>query len=344
MKKTHTAHLSLIIGTLLMLLDQFFWTSHANVLNKNNVSLLMSALQVCHIVTLIGLDLVILSLGYIYSKKENSLSETLKLWLYAVVAGIFSAIICFLLTKKIDTNAFYSIFLPVIRNVSPVITGVILSLICYPFMKKVNYKYLKYVLLGLLMLPTLSGIDLFNFGNGYSVPFTFILFYLGVIEAREDNHFSFIPFIIIGLIDVLCVTIMPLCSDIVHGDMSTALRFTTATSFFEVMIACLLIRLLKNIPFLNRWSSICYIPIASLVFIGAGRLENIVSWNEILVGTSSKKLLLLGGFEAFLIVLIVLLLTALLMRLPRIKQFNYSVDEHFKDFEMSEEWIKKEIH
>ena len=72
-----------------------------------------------------GLDLVILSLGYIYSNKENSLSEALKLWIYTVVAGIFSAIICFLLTKGIDTNTFYSIFFPVIRNVSPVITGVI---------------------------------------------------------------------------------------------------------------------------------------------------------------------------------------------------------------------------
>ncbi len=78
------------------------------------------------------------------------------------------------------------------------------SLICYPFMKKVNHKYLKYLLLGLLALPTLSGIDLLSFGDGYSVPFTFILFYLGVIEAHEDNHFSFIPFIIVGLMDVLC--------------------------------------------------------------------------------------------------------------------------------------------
>lgn len=342
MKKTHTAHLSLIVGTLLMLLDQFFWTSHANVLNTNNVGLLMSALQICHIATLMGLDLVILSLGYIYSNKENSLSEALKLWIYTVVAGIFSAIICFLLTKGIDTNTFYSIFFPVIRNVSPVITGVILSLICYPFMKKVNHKYLKYLLLGLLALPTLSGIDLLSFGDGYSVPFTFILFYLGVIEAHEDNHFSFIPFIIVGLMDVLCVSIMPLCSDIVHGDMSTALRFTTSTSFFEVMIACLLIRLLKNIPFLNRWSSICYIPIASLVFIGAGRLENIVSWNETLVGIS-KKLFLLGGFEAFLIVLIILLLTACLMRLPCIKTLNHAINKHFENFEMSEEWIEKEI-
>ena len=300
MKKTHTAHLSLIVGTLLMLLDQFFWTSHANVLNTNNVGLLMSALQICHIATLMGLDLVILSLGYIYSNKENSLSEALKLWIYTVVAGIFSAIICFLLTKGIDTNTFYSIFFPVI-------------------------------------------IDLLSFGDGYSVPFTFILFYLGVIEAHEDNHFSFIPFIIVGLMDVLCVSIMPLCSDIVHGDMSTALRFTTSTSFFEVMIACLLIRLLKNIPFLNRWSSICYIPIASLVFIGAGRLENIVSWNETLVGISSKKLFLLGGFEAFLIVLIILLLTACLMRLPCIKTLNHAINKHFENFEMSEEWIEKEI-
>ena len=88
-------------------------------------------------------------------------------------------------------------------------------------MKKVNHKYLKYLLLGLLALPTLSGIDLLSFGDGYSVPFTFILFYLGVIEAHEDNHFSFIPFIIVGLMDVLCESIMPLCSDIVHGDMST---------------------------------------------------------------------------------------------------------------------------
>lgn len=326
-----------------MLLDQFFWTSHANILNTNNVSLLMSALQLCHIATLIGLDLVIISLGYIYSKRKNSLSEALKLWLYTILIGLFSVIICFLLTKKIDTATIYSIFLPIIRNVSPVITGIILSLLCYPFMEKVNHKYLKYLLIGLLLLPTLSGTDLFNFGNGYSVSFTFILFYLGVIEAKENLSFSLIPFIIIGVLDVLCVSIMPLCSDIVHGDMSTALRFTTSTSLFEVMIAYFLVRLFKSQSFFNKWSAIRYVPIASLVFIGAGRLENIVSWNELLIGTSSKKLLLLGGFESLLIVFIVLLLTALIMHLPCIKKLNRSINEHFNDFEMSEQWIRKEI-
>ena len=79
----------------------------------------MRTIQVQHIITLIGLDLVIISFGYIYSKKENSLAEALKLWLYTVVVGLISTIICFLITKKIDTNAIYSIFLPIIRNVAP---------------------------------------------------------------------------------------------------------------------------------------------------------------------------------------------------------------------------------
>lgn len=60
----------------------------------------MSTIQVQHIITLIGLDLVIISLGYIYSKKENNLAEALKLWLYTVVVGLISTIICFLLKKK----------------------------------------------------------------------------------------------------------------------------------------------------------------------------------------------------------------------------------------------------
>lgn len=100
MKKTHTAHLSLIIGTLLMLLDQLFWTSHAKHINISKVGTLMSTIQVQHIITLIGLDLVIISLGYIYSKKENSLAEALKLWLYTVVVGLISTIICFCLPKN----------------------------------------------------------------------------------------------------------------------------------------------------------------------------------------------------------------------------------------------------
>ncbi len=127
--------------------------------------------------------------------------------------------------------------LTIIRNVSPVITGVILSLICYPFMKKINHRYLKWILLALLLLPTLSGIDSLGLSDGYSISFTFILFYLGVIEASEEKRFSIISLILLCLMNVLCVTMMPLCSKIVHGDMSTALRFTTSTSFFEVMIA-----------------------------------------------------------------------------------------------------------
>ncbi|MFR6591484.1 hypothetical protein [Catenibacterium sp.] len=60
-------------------------------------------------------------------------------------------------------------------------------------MKKVNYSYLKWILLALLLLPTLSGIDSLGLSDGYSISFTFILFYLGVIEASEEktffNHF-----------------------------------------------------------------------------------------------------------------------------------------------------------
>ena len=333
MKKTHTAHLSLIIGTLLMLLDQLFWTSHAKQINISKVGTLMSTIQVQHTITLIGLDLVIISLGYIYSKKENSLAEALKLWLYTVVVGLISTIVCFLLTKKIDTNAIYSIFLPIIRNVSPVITGVILSLICYPFMKKVNHRYLKWILLALLLLPTLSGIDSLGLSDGYSIPFTFILFYLGVIEASEEKHFSIISLILLCLMNVLCVTMMPLCSKIVHGDMSTALRFTTSTSFFEVMIAIYFIRLLRNVPFFsNKWSFMRYIPIASLVLIGAGRLENIISWNEDLVGTSFNKLFRLSALEALVIVFVIFLVTFLIKQLPQIKTIVNSIEEHFSDF------------
>ena len=342
MKKTHTAHLSLIIGTLLILLDQLFWTSHAKHINISKVGTLMSTIQVQHIITLIGLDLVIISLGYIYSKKENSLAEALKLWLYTVVVGFISAIVCFLLTKKIDTNAIYSIFLPIIRNVSPVITGVILSLICYPFMKKVNYSYLKWILLALLLLPTLSGIDSLGLSDGYSISFTFILFYLGVIEASEEKRFSIISLILLCLINVLCVTMMPLCSKIVHGDMSTALRFTTSTSFFEVMIAIYFIRLLRNVPFFNKWSFIRYIPIASLVLIGAGRLENIVSWNEDLVGTSFNKLFRQSELEALLIVFVIFLVTLLIKQLPQVKRIVKSIEEHFSDFELSNQWFTKE--
>ena len=104
MKKTHTAHLSLIIGTLLMLLDQFFWTSHAKHIHISKVSTLMSTLQVQHIITLLGLDLVIISLGYIYSKRENSLSDAVKTWLYTIFTGFIATIICFFLTKEIDTQ------------------------------------------------------------------------------------------------------------------------------------------------------------------------------------------------------------------------------------------------
>ena len=344
MKKTHTAHLSLIIGTLLMLLDQFFWTSHAKHIHISKVNTLMSTLQVQHIITLLGLDLVIISLGYIYSKRENSLSEAIKTWLYTIFTGFIATIICFFLTKEIDTNAVYSIFLPIIRNVSPVITGLILSLICYPFMKKVNYKYLKFILLALLLIPTLGGTDLLGLNDGYSIPFTFILFYLGVIEASEEKRFSIISLILLCLINVLCVTMMPLCSKIVHGDMSTALRFTTSTSFMEVMIACLLVRLLRNIPFFNNWTSIRYIPLASLVLIGADRLKTIVSWNEDLVGKSAEKLFRQGVVEAVVIILVVLLVTVLLKQLPQVMKLQHALDEHFRDFELTDQWIQKEVH
>lgn len=166
-----------------MLIDQLFFNSNARILNTNNVSLLMSALQVCHLITLLGLDLVIISLGSIYSKKENTLAQGTKIWLYSVLAGLICAIGCFLLTKSIDTNAVYCIFLPIIRNVSPVVTGIILSLICYPFLKKVNTRYLKIILMMMVLLPVFNGQDIFGFGNGYSTSFTFVLFYLGAIDA-----------------------------------------------------------------------------------------------------------------------------------------------------------------
>lgn len=323
-----------------MLIDQLFFNSNARILNTNNVSLLMSALQVCHLITLLGLDLVIISLGSIYSKKESTLAQGTKIWLYSVLAGLISAIGCFLLTKSIDTNAIYCIFLPIIRNVSPVVTGIILSLICYPFLKKVNTCYLKIILMMMVLLPVFNGQDIFGFGNGYSTSFTFVLFYLGAIDA--DQKITYIPFIIIGLLDVLCAGFMPLCSDIVHGDMSTALRFTTSTSFFEVFIALEIVRLLSHISFTEH-DSLDYLPIASLILIGANRLTTFISWNEGLVGTTSKKLLLLAVWEALAVIMFFIILNALLIKIPGIYKLKNKINQHFKSFSLSNEWLKKEL-
>lgn len=342
MKKTYNAKISLIIGVLLMIVDQFFWTSHARILNTNNVSLLMSLLQVCHAVTLLGLDITIISLGYLYSQEENPLAEALKIWFYTIFIGIICTVAYFLGTRTIDTNAFYSLFFPIIKNVSPVISGLILSLLCYPFLKKVDFHYLKFILLSLVLLPTLGGQDLFGFGNGYSLLFTVVLFYLGVSEKKENKPFSFLSFIVIAFINILCLSLMPLCSDIVHGDMSSALRFTTSTSFFEVLIALEIVRLLRHISLCHSWSSVRFLPVASLALMGESRLSGIVSWNETHVGLSSIKLLALSLGEAFVIVALFLLITSLVMKIPAIKKNETKIDQHFRSFNMSREGIKKE--
>ena len=72
----------------------------------------------------------------------------------------------------------------------------------------------------------MSGIDLFNFGNGYSVPFTFILFYLGVIEASQDNHFSYFNnlsrFIYLRDLSLLCDTHETICKQ--QKDISAEIK------------------------------------------------------------------------------------------------------------------------
>ena len=336
--KKHTVGLSMILGIFLMIIDQLFFTSNANILNTNNVSLTMSLLQVCHLATLLGLDLVIISIGAIYSKKENTIAQAIKIWLYTILAGFLTTLFYFLLTKNIDTNAIYGIFLPIIRNISPVITGILLSLICYPFLKKVNKHYLKIILLSMLLLPLLNGQDIFGFSNGYSTSFTFVLFYLGAIEEDTHKKFTWLPFILIGLFNVLSVSFMPLISDIVHGDMSTALRFTTSTSFFEVFLALEIVRLLKNSSLSPE-----YLPIASFIFISTQKLPYLQTWNETLVGTSSKKLLLLSTIEAAGVIICFSVINLLLLKIPSIQRLNKKIDQHFTTFNMSEEWFKKEI-
>ncbi len=80
-----------------------------------------------------------------------------------------------------------------------------------------------------------------------------------------------------------------------------------------------------------------------LVLIGAGRLKNIVSWNEDFVGTSFNKLFRQSELEALLIVFVIFLVTLLIKQLPQVKRVVKSIEEHFSDFELSNQWFAKKL-
>lgn len=144
----------------------------------------------------------------------------------------------------------YSIFLPILRNTYPLISGIFGAEILMTSLRRIhdsssninNFERRLFTLFVLLILiPFIFNHDIFGFGNGSSFTFGFFIFLIGTtfnyfsFYNKISIKFSFIISLILIFSSIILNGLMPYISYAYSGQLWTASRFagsSTATSVF----------------------------------------------------------------------------------------------------------------
>lgn len=214
--------------------------------------------QFLSIIAMIGVNLLPLYIGF-YSKeisKKNALKKLSRYYFIYLILILSSNILFLIKDAKLNIRDYWVPFFPISQNVFPYAVSIILTLLVVPylvnFFQKLNDSQLK---IGIslasiltIVLPTLFGKDIWGFQEGAGVVWSIYLASVGYILKRFEIvpriKFKLLHLIVSVSILFTLVIVMVQVSKYLHGDLSTATRFSIPFSIFGMyftisMFACL---------------------------------------------------------------------------------------------------------
>lgn len=259
---------NLISGILLWwtLTAMIFWTNHPGIIQYPGGSLHAAAGQILHGAMLIGIDLLVLSLGRVAQQQraKSLISDGIQSWMIIVLTGIVATLVL-ALHRIFSLTNFYQALFPLLHNTYPLLSGVFLGLLIMVLMDN-HFKQTRmstaFLLWLLLIIPFVFGINMFHWNSGNNPLLYTVLFLLGDVAPQcNDQHHHIGRVVFVGIAGLILMGLMPAISTLIHSDSSTAARFTTLASPLLVYVSWAIIQMpsfqqtSSNFPNLLNWLS-----------------------------------------------------------------------------------------
>ena len=220
-----------------------YWRLSPNLANYNDISLHTSAYQIIKGLTLIGVDLLILLLGYFWNSYQKRESLAIKLWLNTLAVGLITCLIVAMSSNKLNEVCLYRVtvfdaLFPIIRNSYPLVTGCIGGIITTTLIKKLDLRWKRRVMTTILILfliPFFNTPNIWGWNDNSLAPFYTLLFCLG---ASLSKRLKLRSNLLLGggciVLNVVLQGIIPIFS--INGGVTIS-RFTTPTNVLTVVSA-----------------------------------------------------------------------------------------------------------
>lgn len=233
-----------------------FWQSPStwqNVGVTHNV--LNSQAQFLHGLTIIGVDLLFIWLGHYLGQRNIDYSAIVRfisqMWLMVVGTGTLMMIVG-IVKLQFTKQIFYQTLLPIGQNTSPLLTGLLLGLILVKLSREISTQaqpWLKLILWILIILPTLSGHDIFNFNSGSNSLLYALLMTLGAFPTRQSRRRLAIIgslSVVIGFAGLIVIPITAMLFNEINGTQISPSRMTTAANAFLVIFAWAMVHIIES--------------------------------------------------------------------------------------------------
>ncbi len=329
MEKRKTA-IWIFFWTFWTMVTTIVWQCSPAIINYPGTSFHAAIGQCLHGIMLVGVDVLIVALGYVGFEESKQLGDylafNLRTWITLVITGVFLTIIVTCL-KYFHISDLYTALFPILRNEVPFVTGILGGMILrYIILKRTVYskQLLYYGLFGLLWVSFIFGNDFLHL-NDISNPLVFTtLFVLGGILKSLPNSsdkYNIFRLALCIISSLIIVGIMPYISQMNHANLSIAERYTTIANPLFVIIACYCVRYIfvsaKPIA-KNTWLTVV---IAMTMISMPSCVYKIKSFLLNHAGHSTIHLLVLSAVLSALILLISLLTVVVLIRKTKLNIF-----------------------
>lgn len=238
----------LLVGILLWwtVITFIFWNGHPSIINYPGGSLHAAAGQIMHSIMLLGIDLLVISLGYwAHHHEQDSLVVGITAWLITVITGV-TATIGLAFHHIFTISNFYAALFPILHNAYPLITGILLGMLILGLIdtkSSIQRNNLIALLWILLIIPFILGVNAFHWNSGNNPLIFTVLFLIGSNVNNQNMRCHPKMLMFTSLTALVLIGLMPAISEAVHGNASTAARFTTLANPLLVYIAWEIIQL-----------------------------------------------------------------------------------------------------
>lgn len=245
----------LIYGIILLTaFSSLYWQHTPQIFLQETISKKYLIANVIRGFSVTGIPITLLLLGYFMTRIR-------KIGIFQAWGFLFIGTWCCLLVACFSQDStwighFYNALLPVLRNTSPLFSGILLAILTNKVVAKhlMNERYAYYLFFLLTFgVPTIFDKDIFNYSGGTTVFYAWMVFTLGA--NLPDSGLSKKTWCLLTSVSAIVLAIMlalmPLISEGTHGDLSTATRLTDAANLFTMLFSFCLVHLLLTLK-LNR--------------------------------------------------------------------------------------------